>query len=236
MKKDFVLRASRFLNIDRNSSEPAKNRSCRNAFSVPREDRSRSLRSHEKRDDHRRLFRTHLPASSGPLELCRQRLRAGRYRSILDALGGQRYVRAFEPGCSIGILTALLAPLCDRVEAIDISPTAVNRASERCRELANVNVACGALPESIPAGKFDLIVFSEIGYYFRRSRLMELGNRLISNISSSGTFLAAHWLGKSPDHLLTGDEAHDVLASIPGLRHVHAERHTGFRLDRWERL
>ncbi|MGA6981468.1 MAG: SAM-dependent methyltransferase [Candidatus Sulfotelmatobacter sp.] len=160
----------------------------------------------------------------------------GRYRSILDALGGQRYVRAFEPGCSIGILTALLAPLCDRVEAIDISPTAVSRASERCRELANVNVSCGALPESIPAGKFDLIVFSEIGYYFRRAPLLELGNRLISKISPSGTFLAAHWLGKSPDHLLSGDEVHNVLGSIPGLRNVHAERHTGFRLDRWERL
>jgi SAM-dependent methyltransferase len=160
----------------------------------------------------------------------------GRYRSILDALGGQRYVRAFEPGCSIGILTALLSPLCDRVEAIDISPTAVNRASERCRELANVNVSSGALPESIPAGKFDLIVFSEIGYYFRRGPLLELGNRLISEISPSGTFLAAHWLGRSSDHLLSGDEVHDVLASIPGLRNVHAERHAGFRLDRWERL
>src|ERR1700733_8020555 len=68
----------------------------------------------------------------------------GRYRSILDALGGRRYVRAFEPGCSIGILTAQLASLCDRVEAIDISPTAVTRVRERCKSLRNVNIVCGA--------------------------------------------------------------------------------------------
>jgi SAM-dependent methyltransferase len=160
----------------------------------------------------------------------------GRYRSILDALGSQRYVRAFEPGCSIGILTALLAPICDRVEAIDISPTAVSRAREHCNKLANVDIVWGALPEAIPAGKFDLVVFSEIGYYFRRGPLAELSKRLISQISQSGTFLAVHWLGKSLDHLLSGDEVHRVLGSIPGLRHIQAERHTGFRLDRWERL
>jgi SAM-dependent methyltransferase len=160
----------------------------------------------------------------------------GRYRTILDALGNQRYVRAFEPGCSIGILSALLASICDRVEAIDVSPTAVSRGREYCKKLANVEIVCGALPEAIPAGKFDLVVFSEIGYYFRRAPLMKLGKRLISQISSSGTFLAAHWLGKSPDHLLSGDSVHRVLGSIPGLRHVHAERHIGFRLDRWERL
>lgn len=160
----------------------------------------------------------------------------GRYRSILDALGSQRYVRAFEPGCSVGILTALLAPICDRVEAIDISPTAVSRAREHCEKFANVDIVCGALPESIPAGKFDLVVFSEIGYYFHRGPLMELGKRLVSKLSQSGTFLAAHWLGKSLDHLLSGDEVHRVLGSIPGLLHVNAERHSKFRLERWERL
>jgi SAM-dependent methyltransferase len=160
----------------------------------------------------------------------------GRYRSILEALGNQRYVRAFEPGCSIGVLTAQLARICDRVEAIDVSPTAVSRAREHCNKLANVTIRCGVLPESIPTGKFDLVVFSEIGYYFRRGQLMELGKRLISQISHSGTFLAVHWLGESPDHLLSGDEVHRVLESIPGLTPAAAERHTQFRLDRWERL
>jgi len=160
----------------------------------------------------------------------------GRYRTILDFLGSRRYARAFEPGCSIGVLTALLAPICDRVEAIDISPTAVSRAREHCKKFANVDIACGALPEAIPAGKFDLVVFSEIGYYFRRGPLMELGKQLISKISQSGTFLAVHWLGKSPDHLLSGDEVHRVLGSIPELRHVHAARHPKFRLECWERL
>jgi SAM-dependent methyltransferase len=160
----------------------------------------------------------------------------GRYRRTLEAVGSQRYMRAFEPGCSIGILTARLAPICDRVEAIDVSPTAVSRARGHCKKLTNVDTVCGALPESIPAGKFDLVVFSEIGYYFRRDALMALSKRLISQISQSGRFLAVHWLGESPDHLLSGDEVHHVLESIPGLTKVHAERHARFRLDCWERL
>jgi len=160
----------------------------------------------------------------------------GRYRSILNALSPRQYGRAFEPGCSIGILTAFLAQICDQVEAIDISPTAVRRAREHCEKLTNVQIACGALPDSIPAENFDLIVFSEIGYYFSRSSLLQLGQRLISHIPQSGTFLAVHWLGHSSDHLLSGDEVHQVLESIPGMRHVQADRDTGFRLDRWERL
>jgi len=89
-----------------------------------------------------------------------------RYSAILSSLNGRRFRRAFEPGCSIGILTARLAAQCGRVEAIDISTTAASRAEERCRPLSNVNVRQGSLPGDIPGGAFDLILFIEIGYYF----------------------------------------------------------------------
>lgn len=61
----------------------------------------------------------------------------------MDALVGRRFVRAFEAGCSIGVLTARLATICNRVEAVE-------RARERCREYPNVRVTRGALPEAIP--------------------------------------------------------------------------------------
>ena len=83
-----------------------------------------------------------------------------RYRTILRVLGDRRYKRAFEPGCSIGILTRDLADLCDRVEAIDISSSAVARAQERCFGLETVNIAQGKLPDAVPSGSFDLIVLS----------------------------------------------------------------------------
>jgi cyclopropane fatty-acyl-phospholipid synthase-like methyltransferase len=158
-----------------------------------------------------------------------------RYEHILRALSHTRYKRAFEPGCSIGVLTERLASICDFVEAMDISPIAVERACQRCSNLTNVHIVCATMPDSIPAGEFDLIVFSEIGYYFNESQLASLIGRLITQTSSGGTFLAAHWLGSSPDHLLSGDRVHQVISGEEGLSLEHSERHADFRLDRWVR-
>ena len=42
----------------------------------------------------------------------------GKYAATLAALPQPRYARALEVGCSIGVLTALLAPRCDRLLAV----------------------------------------------------------------------------------------------------------------------
>jgi len=111
----------------------------------------------------------------------------------------------------------------------------VKLARERCKDLPNVNIVCGELPSIIPAGSFDLIVLSEIGYYFNDTQLAKLGQKLVRRLSQPGTLLATHWLGTSDDHLLHGDQVHEILAGLSGLRHIHFERHRGFRLDRWDR-
>ena len=51
-----------------------------------------------------------------------------RYSAVIQALADQRFARAFEPGCSVGVLTEQLAHIATRVEAIDISATAVSKA------------------------------------------------------------------------------------------------------------
>jgi SAM-dependent methyltransferase len=163
-----------------------------------------------------------------------------RYRATLNALRDRRYRRAFEPGCSIGVLTAHLARLCDRVEAIDISPTAVEGAIRRCASLANVHIACGSLPDQIPAGTFDLIVMSEIGYYFEEPELRDVVNKLIDRLPNAGVLLAVHWLGSSPDHVLHGDRVHEIVGEdyrlARDLSEVYlSEAHAGFRLERWAR-
>lgn len=158
-----------------------------------------------------------------------------RYAAILSAIGGHRYRHVFEPGCSVGILTEQLANIADQVDAMDISPTAVAQAEQRTRHLPNVRTTCGALPALIPRGTFDLILFSEIGYYFTADALFSLATQLVDRNCKSGVFLAAHWLGESPDHLLSGDHVHEVLSRLPNLSHQHAERHDGFRLDLWLR-
>ena len=173
--------------------------------------------------------------SADPWDFARSEYERSRYDAIISALGTRSYNRAFEPGCSVGELTWRLAKRCRHVDAIDISATAVARASERCKELPNVAVRAGGLPHQIPDNEFDLIVFSEIGYYFEESSLQELGDMLVRRIRTSGTLLAAHWLGTSKDHLLGGDRVHEILGSLTGLRLDYSERHADFRLERWVR-
>lgn len=91
------------------------------------------------------------------------------------------------------------------------------------------------LPADIPATSFDLIVFSEIGYYFNETVLAELAGKLVERLEPNGIFLAAHWLGNSPDHFLSGDRVHEILKSVDGLELEVEQCYSCFRLDRWAR-
>jgi SAM-dependent methyltransferase len=117
------------------------------------------------------------------------------------------------------------------VEAMDISATAVHRARERCAHLQNVTISHGALPENLPAGRFDLIVFSEIGYYLDTATLAELCERLAHALDPGGVFLAVHWLGTSPDHVLTGQQVHEVIGGTRGLVRVTSRKYDGFWME-----
>ncbi|WP_263357264.1 nodulation S family protein [Acidicapsa ligni] len=160
----------------------------------------------------------------------------GRYDAIMDALGRRQYRMAFEPGCSIGVLTERLAMQCDCVVASDLSPTAVRIAKERCSHLAHVRILCAPVTEDLRVDDIDLLVLSEIGYYFDREQWRIVAQGLIENVSTSGTILASHWLGHSDDHLQSGDSVHEMLLTIDGLALDQSERHPGFRLDRWRKL
>jgi SAM-dependent methyltransferase len=159
-----------------------------------------------------------------------------RYAAILRVLEDRRFRRAFEPGCSIGVLTRGLASFCGQIEAIDISSSAVQQARERCRLLGNVAISHGALPDAIPGGSFDLIVVSEVGYYFAPAVLRLMVQSLVARLDHGGVLLASHWLGYSPDHRLGGDQVHELIRGTQGLVHEVSQRHDFFRIDRWSRI
>ncbi len=182
------------------------------------------------------FFERKYRANEDPWNFAGSQYERYRYDTIIAALDQPSYARVFEPGCSVGELTRLLAARCEHVDAMDISAAAVTYAQRRCRTIANVTFHLGSLPHQMPEDIFDLIVFSEIGYYFNEGSLRELGIGLVRRMQIGGTLLAAHWLGSSEDHLLSGDRVHEVLGGLAGLRLNHSERHTGFRLDRWMRV
>ena len=54
-----------------------------------------------------------------------------KYAISLALLPERRYRNAFEPGCSIGVLTRMLAGRCDRLLSCDVAEAAVRAAARR---------------------------------------------------------------------------------------------------------
>jgi SAM-dependent methyltransferase len=182
------------------------------------------------------FFEDKYRTDSDPWKFASSSYELNRYDEIIRSLGGRSFDAGFEPGCSIGVLTRRLASLCRRLWAMDISPTAVAAARQRCAHLRNVVIVPGALPNDMPAGDLDLIVFSEIGYYFAPDTLGKIRDRLIESLGPHGVLIGTHWLGVSPDHLLHGEEVHNVLRAGHTLRITASRRYNGFLLERWERI
>ncbi|MGN6300380.1 MAG: PIG-L family deacetylase [Angustibacter sp.] len=155
-----------------------------------------------------------------------------RKRSLtLAALPRERFRRAFEPGCSIGVLTAELATRCDHLLALDPAAAAVDRAVERTAGLAGVEVRRGAVPADWPDGTFDLVVLSEMGYYCGAADLAELVDRTAASLTDDGVVVACHWRHPVAEYPLTGDAVHQALRAHPGLALLAEHVEADFRLD-----
>jgi cyclopropane fatty-acyl-phospholipid synthase-like methyltransferase len=181
------------------------------------------------------FFEAKYRQSPDPWDFAASPYELARYDAILAALNHRHYRHAIEPGCSIGVLTERLATLTEALVAFDFSPSAAAQAAARCAHLPNVTVTCAPLDVRTDFATFDLVVLSEIGYYFTPADWHHLTARLVNSLAPGATLLAEHWLGHSSDHILSGDQVHDILLTHPGLTLQHSERHEAFRLDVWER-
>ena len=80
-----------------------------------------------------------------------------KYALSLAALSSPRYGSVFEPGCSVGVLSAQLATRADHLLCMDVSPRAVELARERLDGHDSVEVRVGDIVSDWPPGRFDLI-------------------------------------------------------------------------------
>ena len=131
----------------------------------------------------------------------------GKYADTVATLDGRRFSRAVEVGCSIGELTARLAPQCDSLLGVDIAEAALAQARRRNADTPQVRFSRLALPNERPDGRFDLIVLSEVLYYFSRADLRRVAEWVGEALEPGGCTLLVHWLGETPDYPLTGDTA-----------------------------
>ena len=158
-----------------------------------------------------------------------------RKRSMtLAALQREEYQTGLELGCAEGALTVLLASRVKKLIAVDGSATAVERAILALKDAPNVSAEVAALPREFPPGQYDLIVFSELGYFLDESDLTDLIGRARAALAPRGEFLAVHWRHPSTDYPSDGDSVHEAL-SLLMREHNHLVEHeeADFRLDSW---
>lgn len=144
-----------------------------------------------------------------------------KYALTLAALTRERYRNAFEPGCSIGVLTAALAMRCDRLLAVDLVEAAVQQTRRRVAGLpggaGRVDVRRWDMHDEWPEGELDLVVVSEVLYYLDRPDAERFMARAVHRLADDGEVVLVHWRPRVPEYPLTGDEAHALARDTTGL-------------------
>jgi SAM-dependent methyltransferase len=177
-------------------------------------------------------FREVYAAAADPYGLTDRWYETRKYAVTVAMLPRQRYKSAFEPGCSVGVLTARLAERCDTLLACDPVPDAVEATRARTADLPGVYVEQRAIPAQWPtSAAFDLIVFSELLYYFGDADLDELLALGVGALRPGGHLLAVHWRHPAPDHPRTGDATQQALAAHPGLTVLASYRDPDFTAE-----
>ncbi len=96
------------------------------------------------------------------------------------------------------------------------------------------------MPDQFPDEQFDLILVSEVGYYWSWDDLALAQRRIIEHLEPGGHLLLVHWTPYVADYPLTGDQVHDAFLSGAsdgnGLRHLVGSRQQTYRLDLFERV
>ncbi len=154
-----------------------------------------------------------------------------KYVATMAALDQSRYGSALELGCSIGGLTRRLATRCDRLVAVDTSQAALARARHACG-YPNVDFVQAHLPDGDLGGPFDLIVLSEILYYFSMPALVRLADRIARVARPGAEYVVVHWTGET-DYPLTGDRATELFQTLVRAKLRSRIRHASYRLESW---
>jgi SAM-dependent methyltransferase len=160
-----------------------------------------------------------------------------RYQFLLAALADGPLGRTLELGCSVGVLTRMLAERTDALVATDISEVVLDAAQKRLAEAGHdrIEFRQADLPDGVPEGPFGTIIASELLYYLRADEVSEAGRRLASALAPGGRLLTAHTRGYFPRHAISADHAARLVGRTDGLRSVGRWGGSELRVDVFER-
>ncbi|MEC3912432.1 SAM-dependent methyltransferase [Sphingobium sp. CR2-8] len=179
-------------------------------------------------------FETMFRETSDPWDLETSAYEQAKYEDSVQALSGRIYAHALEVGCAKGMLTARLAPQCEALLAIDVSETALQAARKRVATFDQVAFERMMFPKDTPSDRFDLVVLSEVAYYWDDADLARAADWLQAQLVSGGDLLLVHFTGET-DYPQSGDDAVTKLWARLGERMtiVRADRRARYRLDLW---
>lgn len=154
-----------------------------------------------------------------------------KYAKTLESLPNHQYRNALEVGCSIGILTQLLAKRCDQLMAIDISEVALSHARKRLQDVTNVTIQKASIPNDYPSSEYDLVLLSEVGYYLSMEDLHTAKENIKKDLTAQGDLVLIHWTHYVDDYPLTGDQVHEVFIDDQDLIKLNGFKTADYRLD-----
>lgn len=185
-----------------------------------------------------RHFETLYAASDDPWDVrgawYEQRKRA----ILLASLGKPRYRSAFEPGCGNGEMSIALAARCERLLACDGAASALEAAARRVPDAhaQGIRFEQRRLPAEWPQdASFDLIVLSELAYYFGQEAIASMLTNARDNLAPDGELVMCHYLHDFDDRVTPTATVHGIADAIPGLRRTLHHVDDAFVLDVWRR-
>jgi SAM-dependent methyltransferase len=178
-------------------------------------------------------------ANQDPWQFTTSPYEQDKYAATVAALPRQLYESGFEIGCSIGVLTKQLASRCRNLLAVDVSEIALRQARQRLAGSPSVRIENRVIPADFPDEQFDLIIVSEVGYYWSMTDLEKTQQLMFDHLEMGGHLLLVHWTPLVPDYPLTGDDVHEAFMKRTGagqpLRHNFGQREEKYRLDLFEK-
>lgn len=142
-----------------------------------------------------------------------------KFARTVASLPRQRYRRGLEVGCGAGALTALLAPRCDELIAMDCTPRALSAACAR-PSLATVSFVEGAAPDEWPTDPPDLVVLSEVLYFMTEAESAGLAQRLVRDCAPECEAVLVNWLGDTGGLIGGAAAAERLIEALSATHHV----------------
>ena len=135
---------------------------------------------------------------------------------IIQELPSENTQKVIEVGCGEGILANMAAEKFRDYLGVDISRTALKRAKERNQSHANLKFEANDFFQmNLEDGHYDLMIFSEVFFYFSLEELAPVPEKIEKALKADGVLLLVHCRANG------GDDDSGTMVKAFGAKTIH---------------